>query len=216
MTKKELIDDIILRVTKGAPSDDLELEPSQIAFWFDLVAADVAPQYFNSLLNKGGVIPASSIEIEDNKEAEVEDVTMLDGFRDRVYITLLKQPLELHRDRGIIRVITEEGLVVNKASIEHLDTLNSLTFGRPNRDNLIYTRINDKLYIQGLSPKHVGITQFSVYYIPKTNIQDLEDDDEVGLPDDVIGLISDAVEEKARKQMLGVEDLENDAEQDID
>jgi hypothetical protein len=62
----------------------------------------------------------------------------------------------------------------------------------------------------------VGITQFSVYYIPKTNIQDLEDDDEVGLPDDVIGLISDAVEEKARKQMLGVEDLENDAEQDID
>lgn len=215
-TKKQLVDDIILRITKGAPSDDLELEPSQIIFWFDLVAGELVPKYLNSKMTKKEVIAPVLIEIEDNKTGVVEDVTMLDGYNDRVYITVDKTPISLDNDSGVLRVITEEGSVVNKMSIERLDTLNNLRFGKPSRDNLIYVRINNRLYIQGLSPKHVGITKFSVYYIPTPGITDLEDDDEVKLPDEVIGLISDGVEDKARRQMNGVADNENDAEDDID
>lgn len=213
-SKAELIDDIILRITKSAPSDDLELEPRQIAFWFDLTALEVVPKFLEAKMRKNESISESLIEIEDDIVATVENVTMLDQYSDRVYIETEKPILSIKNDRGLMRVITEEGQVVNKISIEKLDTINKMTFSKPNRENLVHTRINDKIYIHGLSPKHVGIVTFSVTYIPQINISDLADDDEVTIPDDVLGLISDTVEEKARKQMFGFADNENDAEDD--
>src|SRR5690348_6439066 len=106
-TKAQLIDDIILRVTKGAPSDDLELEPSQIAFWFDIVAKTMIPDYLNDKIKSGEMIDPEFILIEDNKKAVVEDVTMLESYQDRVYITITKPPMVLRNDAAIIRIITE-------------------------------------------------------------------------------------------------------------
>jgi hypothetical protein len=214
MTKAALIDDIILRLTKGAPSDDLELEPRQIAHWFDLVAHEVTPKFLENKMKKGESIDEGIIEIQDDIEASVENVTMLDQYTDRVYIEVEKPILGLKNDRGLIRIITEEGQIVNKIPIERLDSVNKMTFAKPNRENLLHTRINDKIYIHGLSPKHVNILTFSVTYIPTINIADLDDSDDITLPEQLIGLISDGVEEKARRQMFGIADLENDAEDD--
>jgi hypothetical protein len=214
-TKQELIDDIILRVTKSAPSDDLELEPRQIEFWFDLVIAEILPKWLDSKIVKGQDIPSSMIVVEDNLEATVEDVTMLNQYHDRVFIQPeLYSVLDLANDGGLIRVITDQGQVVNKVPLTRLDSISKMTFGKPSRENLLHTRINDNIYIHGLSPKHVALTQFSIAYIPKIVLQDLEDDDEVPLTEEVIGLISDAVEDKALKQMYGEPDTENDAEDD--
>lgn len=214
ITKAQLVDDIILRVSKGAPSDDLELSKRQVAFWFDLVGRDIVPKYLQNRLNNNEPLDSIMIEIKDDLEADVENVVMLDQYSDRVYLTLPKRVLDLPGDRGILRIITEEGQKVDRVAIERLDTLNSMTFSKPSRDNLLYSRIEQKIYLHGLSPKHVGIVSFSVTYIPKVAIVDLADTDEVKLPDEVIGLISDAVEDKARREMTGQADIENDAEDD--
>ncbi len=214
MTKKQLVDDIILRVTKGAPSDDLELEPSQIAFWFDLVAKTVVPDYLNNLIQGGFHIDPFLIEIEDNKVAIVENVTMLEDADDRVYIIVNKPVISLKEDAGLIRVITEEGTVVNNVAIERLDTLNKLTFGKPSRENLLYTRINDRIYIHGLKSKHVGIIMFSVYYIPTVDLLNAQDTDIVKLSDELIDLISNEVEKKAFRELSVIPDVENDAQDD--
>ena len=214
MTKKQLIDDIILRVTKGAPSDDLELEPRQIAFWFDLVAKTLVPDYLNTQIKDGQPLDPLYIIIEDNKTAIVEDVTMLDTGDDRAYITVLKTVMPLINDAGLMRVITEEGTFVNNTPIEYLDTLSKLTFGRPSRENLLYSRINDRLYIHGLKPQHVTIIKFSVTYIPVVDISSLADGDTVKVTDPILSILSEAVEQMARKQLSIMADEENDAQDD--
>ncbi len=215
VTKAKLIDDIILRVTKAAPSDDLELESRQIAFWFDQIAGEVVPKFIESKIKKRQAIPSIMIEIDDDITGTVENVVMLDQYNDRVYITTEKDIMDISDDAGLIRIITEEGSFVNKVSIENLDTLNKLTFAKPSRDNMLHTRINQRIYIHGFSPKHVNILTFSVTYIPKINISDLSDTDTVKLPDELLDVISDAVEERARREVFGgVADIENEAEDD--
>ena len=139
---------------------------------------------------------------------------MLTQYTDRVYIETTKDIMDLYDDRGVLRVITEDGQIANRVAIENLDTLNSMTFSRPSEDNLLYSKVNQKLYIHGLSPKNVGLVMFSVTYLPKINISDLDDADEVKLTDEIIGLIIDAVEDKGKRQLLGIPDVDNDAEDD--
>lgn len=214
ITKSKLIDDIILRITKGEPSDDLELSPRQVSFWFDLVAADILPKYVDSKLKKKESLPSIMVEIEDQIEGEVEENIMIDLYDDRVFIQTEKDIMDLPKDNGILRILTEEGQFINKVPIERLDELNKMTFAKPTRDNMLYSKVDQKLYIHGLNPAHVDIVNFSVTYVPKFNLSDLANEDEVKLPDEVIGLISDAVEDKARRQVFGVADWENDAEDD--
>ncbi len=215
IVKGQLIDDIILRVTKGSPSDDLELEPRQIAFWFDIVAKTAVPDYLNQKIRAGEMIDPDLIIVEDNKTATVEDVVMLAPASDRVYITITKPPMVLKNDAGIIRIITEEGTPVNNAALPYLDTINALTFGKPSRENLLYTRINQKIYIHGLNPKHVGIISFSVYYVPTIDLSALQDNEEVKLPDTLVAIISEQVERMALKEIYQVDpDLQNDGEDD--
>lgn len=214
-TKKELVDDIILRVTKGQPSDDLELEPSQVAFWFDLIAKELVPNYLNSKIKKDEELDSILINTEDDLVGTVEDVAMLDQYSDRVYIEVEEEIIDLKNDNGLVRIITEEGLVVNKVSLAKLDTLNAMTFSRPNRENLLHTRINQRIYIHGLSPLQVNLTKFSVWYIPKPNFYGAGDDDIIKLPEDLLNMLSDAVEEKAMRELRQVEpDMENDGQDD--
>lgn len=213
-TKAELIDDIILRITKGAPSDDLEISPRQIGFWFDIEAANVVPKYIAAQLKQNKPISSNLIKIDDDLDGQVEDVAMLNEYSDRVYIETTKPIMDVAGDRGILRIITEEGHVVRHVPLERLDTLNKMRMSRPTRDNMLWSRVNDKIYIHGLNPKHVNITSFSVAYIPKVDLSDLNPSDEVQLPDEVVSLISEAVYTKAAQQFGILPDIENDSEDD--
>lgn len=215
MTKKQLIDDIILRVTKGAPTDDIELEQRQIAFWFDLVVKTAVADYINGQIKDRLTIDPIYLLVEDNKTATVEDITMLEDCDDRTFITLTKTPMSLINDYGVVRVITEEGTMVNNVPVEELDTISKLTFGKPSRENLLYTRVDSRIYIHGLKRQHVGILKFSVTYIPTPEISTLADGDTVKLSDSLAALVSEAVEKMALKEIYQVDpDQENDAQDD--
>jgi hypothetical protein len=214
-TKAEIVSDVILRISKGAPSDDLELEPAQVAYWFDIVADKLVADYLNKQIASGYLIDPPMIVIEDDKTAVSENVAMLEDCKDRVYITTSKKVMDLNGDRGVLRVITEEGVVVNKVSLEGLDTLNAMTFSRPNKNNLLYTRVGDnKIYIHGITGKSIDIVQFSVSYIPEINISSLAPTDRINIPDKLVGMIADMVGEMARAQMSGVADIESEGEDD--
>ena len=53
MTKREIIDDVILQLTAFKPSDDLEIPDTLVGFWIDTIRAALLEQKINQdfLLN---------------------------------------------------------------------------------------------------------------------------------------------------------------------
>lgn len=216
MTKEQLVSDVILRVTKGKPSDDLELEPRQVAFWIDLVLPAVVKSSIEEVLKSGGTVDPIYIQYEECINPQIKDSSCAE-CQNNVFIELCKNPISLMKDRGVLRVTTQDGVEVNKTTIEEIDVINKLSFSKPTLSNLVYHREKGRLYIHGADNRSYQLLQFNVWFIPAPQLlEDLADTDEVAVAADIIGMISTAVEEIARRQVYqGVEDEENDSEQDM-
>lgn len=216
MTKEQLVSDIILRVTRGKPSDDLELEPDQVAHWIDLVLGAIVKQSIEESLKKGDTINPVYINHEECISPRLKNSNCAD-CQNNIFIELCDQPISLSDDRGVLRVTTQDGLQVDRVSLEELDVINKLTFSKPSLVNLIFHREKNKLYIHGVDHRSYKMIQLNVWYIPEVDLlSDLDDDDEIGVDTDILGVVSEKVEEIARRQLYqSMEDEENDAEQDM-
>lgn len=214
-TKEQLISDIILRVTKGKPSDDLELEPRQVAFWIDQFLGALIQETLNAKILQGMGIDPSYIKTEDCVAPKIKKLDCRD-CQDNVYIDLCFEPLSLFRDRGVIRVATEDGDWVDKVSLTELDNLRKLRFSRPSLKNIKYHRVKQTLYIHGLSQDTYHLAKFNISYVPVQKLADLKDTDPIFTSDEILPILAEKVEALARRQMYeGFEDLENDGQQDL-
>lgn len=210
MTKNELISDIILRITKGKPSDDLELEPSQVAFWLDLASDTIIKQYLDAKLSEGKNIDDFFVIQESCKPLNNEADPCIDDDEERIYIRLKREPMDLFNDRSIILVKTNEGSYVYKANLNTIDMVRHLEFSKPSTSNIVYYRDGKtKLVIEGIPDSMKAVVEILVWYVPKGNISCLDDDDQVNIPSEILGLIQEAVEDTARRQMLGIQDVAN-------
>ena len=216
MTKEMLVSDIILRVTRGKPSDDLELEPQQVAYWIDLVIGDIIKTSLEKALARGDTISPIYIQHEECLNPKLKDSNCLE-CHNNIFVDLCKSPISLSDDRGILRVTTQDGEPINKTSIEELDVINKLTFSKPTLKNLVFHRERDKLFIHGVDHRSYALIQVNVWYIPSPQLLEaLGDDDEVNVSEDILGAVADAVEAIARRQLYqSAEDEENDGEQDM-
>lgn len=217
-TKQQLIDDIILRVSKGKPSDDIELEPKQVAFWIDMILNSLVKQTLDAKIKKG------DDSIDPAYICYERLVPLKEGSQDyngRFYISLCDQPINLYRDRGVIRVATEpteteQGAGVDKMKMEEIDNLRALKHAKPSLKNLKYHRVKEKLYFYGLTEDTYQLVTFLVAYVPTTKaLEDLEDTDTIYVADDILPLIAEEVEKIARRQEQSDEDLANDSQQDL-
>jgi hypothetical protein len=218
MTKAELISDIILRITKGKPSDDLELEPRQIAYWANLILPGLVAKTVNEQVRSNAQVDPAYI-IEENCLPLEEVVTSCDseckGFPFKVVLTY--QPMYVIGDKGMLFVETSEGEIVHKISTDQLFLIKHLQFAKPQLGNLVYNRVKQTLYIGGLDLEADEELSVNVKYIPRQDINALADTDQIYIGDDILDLLSDLVEEKARRQMLNSpEDLENNGKQNLD
>lgn len=213
MTKNALVSDIILRVTKGKPSDDLELEPRQIAYWIDLVGNSLLSKTLEKAITGDGVIDRSLIYKESCKPLLAEEEPCIDDENERVFIRICKDPIDLENDAGILRMTTNKGQRIDRITLEDVDIVEDLTYGRSATDRLRFYRENRKLFIMGLSMSQEDPVSIIVWYVPRLDIQALKDNEEVNLPDDLLDDIIDAVEQKALRQVYGFEDLQNDGNQ---
>lgn len=210
MTKKMLISDVILRISAGKPSDDLELEPRQVAFWIDQVLNALVKKTLDERIQKGNGVDPVYLCPEYNKQVNVSQNNGTNFF----YIDLDHEPMNLHRDGGIARVANNDGLnVVNKVKIEELDNLVNLKMSKPSIKNIKYSRIKNRLYIYGLDSNTYQINTFDIVYVPMTKaLEELKDNDLIYVGEDLIPIIAEAVTQIAKDELFNsFDDLDNDA-----
>lgn len=214
-TKEQLVSDIILRITKGKPSDDLELEHGQVEFWIDQLLPALTKEILDTKIANNLGIDSSYIKIEDCLDAKVKILDCKD-CQDNVYIDLKCTPADLFRDRGVIRVVTMDGSWVDKVSLMEIDSLRNLKFSKPSLKNLKYHRVKDRLYIHGMTEDTLHLAQFMVSYVPTQSLTDMEPDEPVYVGDEVLPRLAEELEKIARRQMYQSDiDEANNARQDL-
>lgn len=213
MTKAQLLSDIILRVTAGKPSDDLELEPKQVAFWIDQVLNAAVKTILDQRIKNREGVDGEYIILEDNVDVLT---TQLNG-KAVYYIDLQHDPMNLYRDGGIIRVSNTDGLnVVDKVKMVEVDTLANLKLSRPSLKNIQYSRVKSRLYLYGIDVNSYKINNFDIAYVPKTKVlEELDDNDTIYVSEDLIPIIAQRVTDLAKDEILNIiSDTSNDASDD--
>jgi hypothetical protein len=211
MTKFQLISDIILRVTASKPSDDLELEPAQVALWLDQNLNSIVKTTLDDKLKRGEGIDSTYLYPQYNVDVNTENNNGSTVF----YIDLDFEPMNLWRDRGIVRVANSDGLgLVNRVNFSELDTLSNLKLSKPSIKNINYSRIKSRLIMHGLDQDTYAINNFDLVYVPLTKaLELLGPNDNIYVAEDLIPIIAEQITEIARKELSGINDIENDSVQ---
>lgn len=203
MTKEQLISDIILQVTQGTPSDDSEIEKDQVAFWINYQLHQLIKQEIDVEMKNVRPIPPVYIAMEDCIVIGSEDLVCQEDCVDRVYIELLSDVVDLQKDAGIVRLITDEGDQIRRTSVAELDVIKNLRFSKPSRTNLVAYRQLKKIFIEGIKQAELDFSKVTVFYVKKQDVIALADTDEVIMTDQIKPLLIDAVVQRLKLQIYG-------------
>lgn len=214
MTFSTLADDLILRIYSGNPSDDIQLEKSQVVHWLTIYRDSIVKDYLNKVIQAGKAIDTNLISQLTGLIPAQEVISGDDDCNDKFYITLTKEPLSLINDMGVYHIEDEEGLELGKTRTEMRSLVRNLRYARPTINNLNWYRIGTKVYIEGLTEDNFEEKQFTVLYIPSQ--QDAAESDTVQIGADMLSVLIETVEEVARRQMLEskVDAMNNGVEDD--
>jgi len=203
ITKDVLISDVVLRLTQGKPSSDLELEKSQVAFIIDQVRWKLVTDKLNANITHNYPIDPIYIRTDENLVPTLVPVVGA-PVQNKIQVALQFEPLSLYRDRGVMRVFASPiqstlptpnlqlpvdfGSYVDAVSVHELDMLNAMKFSKPSITNLKYRREGQTLWIYGLDSNTYKMVQFSVSYMPRMSaLEDLNSNDPVPLTEDLYG-----------------------------
>ena len=93
-------------------------------------------------------------------EAEKRD------FNQRVRIPLSSYSiLQLSKEAGIVRILTDEYELINKSTVDTLDMVKELRFAGPSADKLVWYKEGDYLYIEGMSDPEIEERSFIMDYV---------------------------------------------------
>lgn len=215
MTLGTLADDIILRLTQSNPTDDSEIEKSQVMYLLAQNRDLLAKNYLDKQLAAAQPIDTQFItrHIADTVEIENEDEIAIDD--ERLYVELPVQPLTIVNDMGVVQVLTQEYLPVLRYRGEYMTRYQNLRFGKASSKNICFYRYDRKIIIKGLTRKNKDNDKFIVDYIPALASQTLTDSTDIKLSDALLPELTNMVEEIMKRQMYqSVQDLENDGVQE--
>ena len=207
MKKKELIDDVILRLTAFKPSDDLEIPDSLVGFWLDTSRA--------ALINKG-ILDGSAYDLSDysvlyenikilSNKREMENICEDEWF----YIDLPVSVLSLPNDGGLLSVYNQAGIEVKRYRVTDRIRFKNLRFGKPSDDISTYTRQKDRLFFEGGNDSWRKNGYVSVLMIP-SDTTDENDEDEYPIDGTIVPALLNMCEEIGRRALGIPEDLDND------
>lgn len=203
VTVDKLVSDIELLVYQGDVSDDSTLEHSQIKFWLSYYTNQVVATECNSKLAKGEQVPSIYVKVAQCEPLTAEDVDCGDDCEDRVFVEIDDEILTLNKDAGVVRVITDEGDIVVKGFPGTMDMLHYMPFAAPSIENIIYYREGKKFYLEGFKTVDIPFNKLNIWYVPKQNLLDLEDTDEVLLSDLALPQVMDLTLERAKQELYG-------------
>jgi len=216
VTKGQLISDIENRLTRGKPSDDLELSRSQIGFWLDSERDFLVSQYLDKKIKSKepidpyyitGIDKCLSLSTEED-ECDTEDCQY------RYYITLTQDVLSLVGDRGVMRINDQNGNILIYSNKDDMDVFQYLSFAKPSRKRQFSYREGLRIYIEKIKPEMVKYLTYDVFYVPAYSGFEIEEDEDYIISSHLIPELLTRVEEIAWRQMLGqFEDLHSDGKQ---
>lgn len=213
-TKEKLIGDIILQLTQGSPSDDLQLEESQVAYWIEYTLHDLIRKEIVEELSKGNMIPPIYVRRDVALTLTEENITNVDSEHQRMYVDLPEKVLDLPRDAGIVRVLDYDRNLIHKTSVEELEYLRNLRFAKPSLNNVVYYRegaASNRIFIEGFNTADIDFNPIMVSYVPRQDILALADSGEVLISDRLVPILIDLCVQRGKLELYGTQvDQEND------
>lgn len=217
-TLKTLQSDIELRLTRGKPSDDFELDKRQIQHWL-IITRDAMVANDQSQRIRAGLGIDKTYLVTDSCNVVInEDSTCTtDDCFDKYYVEAPFDILKLDEDKGLYHVTNHDNYEIHQIDQSAFDVIRKLKFAKPSVDNITFMREGSKrLYIQGIKPKSRQFIQINITYIPTLQSQTITEDDEFPIASDLVAPLLDAVEEIARRELdiRNIDDDTNDGDQD--
>ncbi len=209
--KNKLVADIELGILQSAPSDDTELEHDQIAQWINDNLHDLIKREIVQEQQKGRMIPPIYIPREPALELQEESVTGIAAAKQRLYVELENDVIDLPNDAGVVRVLDYDLNLIHKTSVEQLESLRDMRHARPGPNNILYYRQERKIFIEGFNTADIDFNEIIVDYVHKQDVAALDDTDEIIISDQLIPILRNVCIQQGKLQMYGTQaDKAND------
>jgi len=212
ITKGAIISDIELRLTKGKPSDDVDVIRRQISHWVDITRDQMVSEKLTDIINRKGTVDPFYFE----SDLCLVPALLADSCADcpdknRYHVTLTRDVMWLPRDCGIIRVTDDRGNNLAFTNERDIEIFRDLPFSAPTAKNQVAYRENRRIFIEKLTSSAINFFRYDITYVPKAAGQGLLDTDDYPLEDELVPDLIEAVTAIGLAQMnLGTGDLEND------
>ena len=210
MTKRELIDDVVIRLTGFKPSDDTEIPDTLVGFWIDNARSMVIDQ----MMKQGMDINLSDYAVlYENLEIKDKDREMPSSTEDEwYYLTLPTEVMSLRNDAVIVSVYMQNGKEVKRYNLTDRVRFKKLRFSKPSDDIPIYTRREEELYFEGGNESWRERGRVSVLLIPQ-GVDKL--DDRYPVDSAIISQVLAMAEETGRRTLGVPQDLEDDGKDEV-
>lgn len=205
VSKKYLVSDVILKLTQSSPSQDTEIEDSQIAYLLTNELNFLMSLEVETLVRQGKPVPPIYLIRETCKQLSIEDVDCVPTNDERLYFALTGKVLDVENDAGIVQVLTSDYQEIYKAYLELLPTLKQMRWTRPSSDVLIWSRQGDTIFVEGFLEPDIDFNDIIVSYVPKQNLVTMADDDLVIVSDKILTVLTDKVADQAKLMMYGTQ-----------
>lgn len=203
ITREKLISDVILQLVQGSPTDDLQLEDDQVAFWLDYYLNDLVKREIVAEKKKGNQIPPIYIGQPEIQTMVEETTADIDDEDQRMYIDLDNEVLDLPRDGGVVKVLDFDLNIIHPATLEGIEILSDLRFAAPSSENPLYYRNGKRLYIKGFNSADLEFNDIQVWYVKKQIILEMEDEDEVIVSDQLLPVLIDLAVQRGKQELYG-------------
>lgn len=204
MTYQSVIDDLRLKLQKGEDSDDFPVSREQMLLWLKNNVDLIAKEYLDPLIIAGKPIDSVFLQRQacELTEEEVEDCET------RNFIELTYKPMGLSDDMGVQKVTTNDGILVDRVRHNFIDILRDLRYSKPSKKHLVWYREGKKIFLEGF--ENAPNTKFIITYIPTTDSLNPSETSDIRLPDELIQVLMERVEEIALREMQMTIDNQND------
>lgn len=207
-TRREIRSDVILRLTKGKPSDDFEVDDRQINFWIDNVRSSM----IQDKIDDGMVDLQDFISRFDNICIETELVETKNIEKNLYKIKLPADVLDLPNDIGVYDVETEGGTQVTRIRPTDRKRFKNLRFAKPGPSRPSFYRVSEHLYFEGGGDNWLRHGAVNLLLIASSTIDSVSDDEPYPISSDMIASLIDACEMIGLREIQTEEDLLNDGE----
>ena len=210
VTKKIIIDDIILRVTDFHPTDDFDIPRAHISYILDTVRDRFVSDTTIKDLRNGGfpnsiyIVKDSGLTVTPEGDGTSTDCAL------RHYVTMTRDPIWAPDDGAIVAVTFADGTKVDRVSQDDMDFIKHLTGSSPSSSAPVFHREGRRIYIDEISSIQANDLTVNVHYVPtigyetdETVTYELDDSLRINVTDTVAdilieqmgGIIDDDIED---------------------